>query len=99
MDPSAIEAGDVIEATFNPQRTDDLTPAAAAIVGQRFQWTCVRRVEDNGPDYDGQWRLELGKDDCERTGLWWVALCDLSDIVYVGRDQRAADEYRILNGL
>lgn len=88
-----MKPGDIVEATLSPQRTDDLKPEAAAVVGQRFRWTCVREVEDNGPAYDGQWRLELGCKDYQKAGVWWVAECDLSDIVHVGVNQRVADEY------
>lgn len=93
-----MKPGDIVEATFDPQRTDDLKSEAQAIVGRRFRWTCVRPVEDNGADYDGQWRLELGRDDCERTGIWWVAVCDLSDIAHVGVDERVANEYDLIYG-
>lgn len=88
-----MKPGDIVEATLDPQHTDDLRPEAVAIVGQRFQWTCTREVEGNGPRYDGQWRMELGENDYRRTRIWWVPLCDLSDIVHVGVDQEVAELY------
>lgn len=89
-----LKAGDIVDATFKPRNTDDLTPAAQRIVGERFTWTVTRRVEDNGM-YDGMWRLELGEADFTRTNVWWVAECDIADVVHIGVDQDAAALYAL----
>lgn len=91
-----LKAGDVVDATFKPRNTDDLTPSAQRIVGERFTWTVTRRVEDNGI-YDGMWRLELGEADFSRTNVWWVAECDIADVVHIGFDQDAAALYALTN--
>ena len=93
-----VRCGDVVLAKLSPARRDDLTPAAAAIVGQAFLWTAVRVIgEDDGVGYDGHLRMELGGDAYQRTGVWWVPLCDLTDVTVVGSDARVARECELLH--
>ena len=74
----------VIEATFAPQKTDDLQNDAAACIGKRYLWL-VSGVVEEGP-YTGQTRLdcyamEAGDD----RKFCWAPLCDVCDVVEVER--------------
>lgn len=90
--PPELRAGDIVLARFTPARTDDLKAEAILMVGEMFLWVTAREVEDN-PGYNGQWRMELCDSDHKRTGIWWVPLCDLSEVTVVGVDKRAASLY------
>ena len=68
-----------IEATYQPQRTDDLIPEAAAVVGQRLKFICVGRVDWDNPYYgQPQW---LAHDTPKYMG--WVPSCDLQEVELV----------------
>lgn len=70
-------------ATFQPQRTDDLKPGVAELIGLRCEWEVAWLIEeeDGGP-YIGEWA-------CAAYGLEasppfaWAPSCDLVDIVPV----------------
>lgn len=66
-----------IEATFTPQRSDDLNPRALRFIGRRLTWLAAWVVED-GP-YKGQWAFTADINGSS-LGLGWVPECDLSDI-------------------
>jgi hypothetical protein len=74
-----IEQYDTVSAVFAPQRTDDLVPAAVAMIGQRFTFTADWTIDDDYP-YMGDWHMSLCEDDWRRTGVMWVPLCDLTDL-------------------
>lgn len=95
-EPVSVYTGDIVEATFTPVRTDDLTPEAQRIVGQRFRFTATH-ITDDGFPYAGQWRMELDREQWEATGVFHVPLCDLSDLVLVGVDSYYADLDRVLH--
>lgn len=92
-----MNAGDIVEAKLSPIKTDDLRPEAVAITGHTFHWTAARLIEDeDGVGYTGQWRMELGREDHNRTGIWWAPECDLSDCVKVGVDTDIAKLHDLL---
>lgn len=74
-----IEQFDVVSAVFNPQRTDDLKPEAAAMIGQRFTFSADWIIGE-GFAYEGDWHMTLSREDWKRTGIFWTPLCDLTDI-------------------
>jgi hypothetical protein len=51
----------IVDATFNPTRTDDLQPGVADSIGLRCQWQAVWVIEE-GP-YAGQWAYSPWKDE------------------------------------
>ena len=78
----ALERFDVVTATFQPQRTDDLTPHARAWVGIRMRWMAAWEIDakDGGP-YVGQ--MAMTPHEPTPAGLeplGWAPLCDLIDV-------------------
>ena len=78
----ALERFDVVTATFQPQRTDDLKPHARAWVGVRMRWMAAWEIdaEDGGP-YAGQ--MAMTPHEPTPAGLeplGWAPLCDLIDV-------------------
>jgi hypothetical protein len=73
-----IQQYDEVEATFAPQRTDDLKPGCETWIGRRARWAAEWIIED-GP-YQGQWAMVQ-----HETGapMAWSPLCDLADVVPV----------------
>lgn len=76
MERSEVRQFDRVSAVFAPGRTEDLTPEARRIIGQRFVWS-ADWVIDQGFAYAGDWHMTLSHEDWRRTGVMWVPLCDL----------------------
>jgi hypothetical protein len=78
----ALERYDVVLATFQPRRTDDLKEHARAWVGVRMRWCAAWEIdEDDGGPYVGQ--MAMTPHDPTPPGLeWlgWVPFCDLADV-------------------
>jgi len=51
--PQRVSGVDIIEGTFQPKVTDDLTPAGLALVGKRLKWSFAWVAEEGDP-YAGQ---------------------------------------------
>jgi hypothetical protein len=51
----ALTQYDIVIATFQPGRTDDLRAGAREVIGYRGQWEAAWVIED-GP-YEGQWAM------------------------------------------
>lgn len=70
-------------ATFNPKRTDDLTPGVADHIGKRLRWEAswIITEEDGGP-YVGDWHCTLHPDHGADVAysFVWAVLCDLDDV-------------------
>lgn len=66
---------DLVRATFQPQRTDDLAPGVAEHIGARMEWE-AGWIQEEGA-YAGQWAF-LPRD--RSTNLGWVPACDLADV-------------------
>jgi hypothetical protein len=86
-----VNIGDLVDATLMPLDERDLTPQAQRIVGQRFRWEATFIIDEGWP-YAGQWRMKLSLDDFQRTGVYWVPLCDLTEITTAGTVLRPAAE-------
>lgn len=75
----SLHIWDVVTATFQPQRTDDLNPHARPWIGGRMRWEASWQIDD-GP-YAGQ--LAMTPHEPTPAGLphiGWVPLCDLADV-------------------
>lgn len=75
-----MEQFDRFEATFQPQRTDDLRPGVADLIGRRYEWEVAWFIEEeDGGHYVGQWACaaynEMG------LPFAWVPSGDLADLV------------------
>ena len=79
IDRSEVQRFDVVTAVLAPVRTDDLTPEARSIIGQRFTWSADYQIDEGFP-YEGDWHMTLNYDDWKRTGVFWAPLCDLDEI-------------------
>lgn len=73
-----INSFDLITATFQPDRTDDLKPHARNWIGVRLRW-CAAWEIDKGL-YAGQMAMMLDETPLGLKPIGWVPLCDLSDI-------------------
>jgi hypothetical protein len=78
----ALERFDVVLATFQPRRTDDLKKHARAWIGVRMRWCAGWEIdaEDGGP-YAGQ--MAMTPHEPTPAGLepiGWVPFCDLADV-------------------
>ena len=84
----SLHIWDVVTATFQPQRTDDLNPHARPWIGGRMRWEASWQIDD-GP-YAGQ--LAMTPHEPTPAGLphiGWVPLCDLADVMNVKAPERA----------
>jgi hypothetical protein len=79
MDGLELQRYDVVDATFQPIRTDDLKPPAVPWVGVRMKWQAAWPIDDkDGGPYVGQ--MAMTPQGPLPNGLeWigWVPLCDL----------------------
>lgn len=73
-----INSFDVITATFQPRRTDDLKPHVRDWIGVRLRW-CAAWEIDKG-SYAGQMAMMPHEVPLGLKPIGWVPLCDLSDI-------------------
>jgi len=77
-----LELYDVVVATFQPQRTDDLKNNADKFIGVRCKWEAVWEIED-GP-YEGQFAMSTVDFEIQRkygSSFVWVPQCDLKDVM------------------
>lgn len=75
---------DIVAATFQPARTDNLIPGAEKWIGHRCNWRASGTVED-GPYAGDFMMMPVG----DIPPIVWVPQRDLADIVHissVGRD-------------
>lgn len=78
MNIKQIERGDVVVATFQPKRLDDLKPEARNWIGYRGTWEYLWTIEAG--NYIGQIAFGLLKDR-HKAPFVWVPECDLDAIV------------------
>ncbi len=90
---------DVIEATFNPRRTDDLKPGVAAAVGRRGYFVALWVVEEDEGVYAGQWAMGPTDEGGSKYGgftdvfpFGWTPLCDL--VIVPPTCARCGQEYQ-----
>jgi hypothetical protein len=84
-DEETIYQHDVIEATFQPRRTDDLKPPAVEMIGQRREWYVSWQIEpdDDGP-YVGEFACSFHSDPPDpHPDFVWVPSGDLTDITLI----------------
>ena len=82
-----LEEFSLVEATFRPQRTDNLRPEAHAALGMRTLWQALWKQGEGDP-YPGQWAL------CPVDGnpFWnWVPQEDLTDPARVEVDEEGPE--------
>lgn len=66
---------DMIDATFSPKRTDDLTRGAKAWIGKRAEWEVLWEI-DEGP-YAGQMAVGLSRPSRDEAPPFsWAPSCD-----------------------
>lgn len=76
-----MEQFDRFEATFLPQRTDDMKEAATTLIGKRLEWEAGYVIEaTDGERYAGQFACILLTPMAENPGFVWAPECDLADI-------------------
>lgn len=94
-----MKVGDIVKAKLEPKRTDDLTEAGQALVGQTFRWIATRYLADElSSEYDGQLRMDLWPTEKYiHTKMRWVPECDLADVEMISIDPAMAYEYWLLN--
>lgn len=85
-----MERFEVIDAIFNPKRTDDLKPGMDKWIGRRCLWEAQWLIEEeDGGDYIGQWAMmpiiKPGRKHPDFKYVW-VPLCDL-DIYNINEDK------------
>ena len=69
---------EIVEAIFSPKRLDDLVPGAKNLIGRKFRWQCVFKIE--GGEFDGQWAMMLLDQLGYQSPFVWVPECDLEVI-------------------
>ena len=77
----------LVEATFQPRRTDNLRPEAHAALGMRTLWQALWKQDAKDP-YPGQWAL------CPVDGnpFWnWVPQEDLADPTRVEGEEEESE--------
>ena len=85
---------EIVTATFQPRRRDDLKPRAVLWVGVRMHWQAAWVVEreDGGP-YIGHWAMvPIDPTPKGREALGWVPLCDLVGVNVEQGDQSSAEQ-------
>ena len=77
---------DVVRATFQPKRRDNLQAHAVPWIGVRMRWCAAWLIEaEDGGDYVGDFAMmPLDPPPPSLKPIGWAPLCDLVDVVATG---------------
>lgn len=66
----------VVDALFDPRRTDDLKPGVADLIGWRGEWRADWIIEEGEP-FAGEWAMVPQEEEWIKLGVVWVPSGDL----------------------
>ncbi len=70
------ERFEVVDALFDPRRTDDLKPGVADLIGWRGEWRADWIIEEGEP-FAGEWAMVPQEEEWTKLGVVWVPSGDL----------------------
>lgn len=70
------ERFEVVDALFDPRRTDDLKPGVADLIGWRGEWRADWSIEEGEP-FAGEWAMVPQEEEWIKLGVVWVPSGDL----------------------
>lgn len=92
MNREDVQQYDKVSAVISPRRTDDLRPEAVPMIGNRYTFQALWRV-DEGLPYEGDWYMRIVEQGYDESlvpdNIIWIPLCDLTDLELIDRIERS----------